>query len=324
MTMVSPGPIAVNLRTDNSGRKGPALAGYMHPGYAESLAEFGTPRELPRCGGWILERQIPGFLYYDAMGCYPLFFCQDWSQLCVDLEDIGDELVSVALVTDPFGVYDRAYLEQCFDVVIPFKEHFVIDCSQPMNVIVSKNHQYQARKALKEVYVERCREPIQFLDEWVALYNTLIKRHHLEGIQAFSRVAFAKQLKIPGMVMLRAMHQDVTVGAILSFVQGQVGYAHLTASSEIGYKLGVSYALFWCAIEYLSDKVRWVSIGAGAGIANDGTDGLNFFKRGWSTGTRTAYFCGRIFNHKRYAEIVQAMGISATDYFPAYRRGEFT
>lgn len=32
---------------------------YSHPGYAESLSEFGVPRSLPRCGGWLLERAFP-------------------------------------------------------------------------------------------------------------------------------------------------------------------------------------------------------------------------------------------------------------------------
>jgi hypothetical protein len=82
------------------------ITGYLHPGYAASLAEFGTPRLLPRSEGWILERQIPGSPYSDGMGCYPLFACQDWSQLHADLESIGSELVSLALVTDPFGKYD--------------------------------------------------------------------------------------------------------------------------------------------------------------------------------------------------------------------------
>lgn len=297
--------------------------GYMHPGYAESLAEFGSPHELPRCGGWVLVRQVPGFPDHDAMGCYPLFACRDWSQLHADLDDIENDLVSLALVTDPFGAYDSAYLERCFDVVIPFKEHFVIDCSQSMNVIVSKNHRYQARKALKKVQVEKCQEPARFTEEWVTLYNTLISRYNLKGIQAFSRTAFAKQLSIPGMVMLRALYEGNTIGAILSFVQGDVGYAHLVASNETGYELGVSYALFWCTIEYLSDKLRWLSIGAGAGVSNDGKDGVSFFKRGWATGTRTTYFCGRTFDHDKYAEITHAKGISATDYFPAYRQGEF-
>ena len=57
-------------------------------------------------------------------------------------------------------------------------------------------------------------------------------------------------------------------------------------------------------------------------INNDGTDGLSRFKRGWSTGTRTAYFCGRIFDHARYSEIMSVEGGGTTDYFPAYRKGE--
>ena len=95
------------------------MTGYMHPGYVESLKEFGTPRALPRCRGWILERQIPGYPYHDAMGCYPLFACQDWSQLHLDLEEVGSELVSLALVTDPFGEYDEA-----LDVIHFSRQHF--------------------------------------------------------------------------------------------------------------------------------------------------------------------------------------------------------
>ena len=55
--------------------------GYAHPAYAESLAEFGVPRLLPRSGGWILERRIESFPDRDAAGCYPLFSCRDWSRL---------------------------------------------------------------------------------------------------------------------------------------------------------------------------------------------------------------------------------------------------
>jgi len=51
--------------------------------------------------------------------------------------------------------------------------------------------------------------------------------------------------------------------------------------------------------------------------------GLSRFKRGWSTGVRTAYFCGRIFDEKRYQEIREQRSLPATSYFPAYRLGEF-
>lgn len=299
--------------------------GYIHPGYTESLAEFGTPRKLPRSKGWILVRQVPGFPYRDAMGCYPLFACQDWSHLHADLEYIGNDLVSLSLVTDPFGEYDEAYLNQCFkDVVIPFKEHFIIDLCRPMNTVVSSHHRRYARKALQDLYVEKCDDPTQFLNEWVDLYANLIKMYNIKGILAFSRLAFAKQLSVPGIVVFRAVYEERTVGMLLWYIQGEVAYYHLGASSDFGYELRASFALFWSAIEYFAaNGLRWLNLGAGAGVESSGADGLSRFKRGWSTGTRTAYFCGRIFDHARYSEIVKAKGISATDYFPAYRKGEF-
>ena len=53
--------------------------GYLHPMYAQSLIEYGTPLELPFSKGWILKRSIPGTNQFDGMGCYPIFACQDWS-----------------------------------------------------------------------------------------------------------------------------------------------------------------------------------------------------------------------------------------------------
>ena len=301
------------------------MNGYMHPRYAESLSEFGTPRELPRCRGWILERHIPGFPHQDAMGCYPLFACQDWSKVHLDLDEIEDgDIVSLALVADPFGEYDEVYLHRCFkDLVLPFKDHFVVDLRRPMNDFVSQHHHYYAQRALKKVIVETCSDPARLLDEWAKLYATLIKRHKLRGIKAFSRTAFARQLSIPGLVFFRAVSEGITVGAHLWYVQGEVAYSHLAAFSPVGYELMVSYAIYWSAIAYFTRKVRWLDLGAGAGVKRGGIDGLSQFKRGWSTGTRPAYFCGRIFNRERYGEIVEIRGISATDYFPAYRKGEF-
>lgn len=298
---------------------------YKHPRYAKSLSDFGIPRELPLCQGWILQRQIPEFPYHDAIGCYPLFACQDWSRLHMDLDGIrDDDLVSITLVTDPFGTYNEAYLQRCFpDLVRPFKEHFVVDLSRPLNEFVTKHHRYYARRALAGVTVETCPDPGQLLDEWVDLYATLSKRHNFNGIKAFSRRAFAMQLSVPGLVVFRAISHGLMVGAHLWYIEGEVAYSHLAAFSPMGYELMASYALYWSAIRYFADKVRWLVLGAGPGAQSDDTDGLSWFKQGWSTGTRTVYLCGRIFNWERYSEIVRAKGISTTHYFPAYRRGEF-
>jgi|WetSurMetagenome_2_1015567.scaffolds.fasta_scaffold106994_2 hypothetical protein len=299
--------------------------GYLHPGYAESLAEFGTPKELSGCKGWILKRRIPDSPFYDGMGCYPIFVCQDWSKLCSDLEEIGNELVSLSVVTDPFGGYDESYLRKCFkDVIVPFKEHFVIDLSRDIKTFVSGHHLRYAHKAIQQVQIEIAQKPEQFATEWFDLYATLINRHNIQGIPAFSKSSFEKQLKVPGIIMFRAIYEEITVGMVLWYIQKDICYYHLGAYSDIGYTLRASFALFRTAIQYFISKgFQWLNLGSGAGIMGNSQDGLSRFKSGWATGTRTAYFCGRIFDRSRYAEIIQGKGICATDYFPAYRIGEF-
>ncbi len=300
-----------------------AVTGYMHPGHAESLAEFGAPRELPRSGGWLLERTIPGTEARDAMGAYPLFACRDWTGLRTDLDDLQGELVSAALVADPFGRYDRTLLDECFTTVIPFKEHFVADLSEPPEAFVSKHHRRHALKALSEMEVQVCGEPPALLEEWISLYSTLIERHGITGIRAFSRTAFARQLALPGMVALRAERGGAAVAANLFFLQGQTAYDHLTAMSSEGYECRASYALKWYALQYFRGKARWIDWGGGASATADHSDGLTVFKQGWAQTTRPAYFCGRILDEAKYRQITHAKNLEHSRWFPAYRDGEF-
>ena len=299
--------------------------GYLHSLYSESLSEFGRPRLLPECGGWILERRIPNASELDAMGCYPLFACSDWSRLRVDLKSIGESLVSLSVVTDPFGDCDLHSLRDCFpEVVSPFKEHFVVDLSRDPATFVHAHHRRNARKALQEMRVESCKNPLDHLDDWVSLYATLIARHEIRGLTAFSPEAFAKQLQVPGIVMLRAIRDAATIGILLWYTQGERAYYHLGAYSPLGYDLKASFALFSFSLEYFAkQETNWLNLGAGAGAIAGTKSGLSRFKQGWSTGTKTAYFCGRVFAPGKYRELVSAGKVSGTNYFPAYRAGEF-
>jgi hypothetical protein len=300
-------------------------SGYLHPQYAASFAEFGVPRELPRSGGWILERVIPCGPFRDAMGCYPLFACRDWSQLAADLENAAAGLVCLSVVTDPFGAYDPALLQVCFpDKVMPFKEHYCIDLTRPMEEYVQHEHRCNARRALKRLCVELCEDVQASLEDWTQLYTYLIRRHGITGIRAFSRAAFACQFTVPGFVAFRASYQSATVGMALLYVQDNVAYGHLMACNELGYQMDSASALYWRAIEYCRGRgLQWFDLGAGPGLGTHRGDGVSQFKQGWSTGTRTTYFCGRIFDRGVYDRILKSGGIPDTAYFPAYRAGEF-
>ena len=297
-------------------------AGYAHPSYVQSLADFGTPRLLPRSQGWILVRRVPGHSCLDAMGPYPLFACVDWSMLAHDLEELSDELLTLAVVPDPFGDHNEADLRKCFEVVRVWKPRYVVDLSYPTRPIGKARHRTYARAALRHVSVESHPTPAALAREWAELYAELIRRHRLTGIKAFSPRCLAAQLSVPGMVAFVARRQGAAVAMQLWLVHDDVAYFHLGASSAEGYRIRASYALQLVASDWFVGKVRWLDLGAAAGTGPGGSGGLAQFKRGWSTGTRPTYFCARVFDDVRYADVLHASGVAETDYFPAYRRGE--
>jgi hypothetical protein len=298
-------------------------AGYLHPDYAASLSGFGTPRSLAGCGGWIIQRPIPNSASSDGMGCYPLFCCVDWRALAHDVSGLEDSLVSLVIVADPLGAHSVPLLSSTFDSVAAFKDHFVIETGRPLSAFVSRSHRAHAHRALKRVDVELCAEPSAFLDEWERLYGVLAARHAIAGLRRFSRTAFAQQLAVPGLVMFRASTCGQTIGLDLWYEQDGNVQNHLTAVDENGYALRASYALKWRALEFFADRARWINLGGESGAGSGAGSGLTAFKRGWSTGRKTAWLCRRVLQPAVYSELVRARGAAAEDYFPAYRRGEF-
>lgn len=297
--------------------------GYLHPGYAASLVGFGRPVALPRCGGFVLERPVGAGGDVDAMGCYPLFACRDWSALAGDVDELARRVVSLVLVTDPFAEVEPAALRRAFpDRCMPFKEHCVVDLGRPLESSVSRHHRRCARRALARVSVERCETPLEALDEWIALHAHLVARHRIRGLRAFSRSAFAGQLALPGAVLLRARAGGEAVGMQLWLVHGDVAYGHVLAFDEAGYALGAPYAMYWWALEHFASRVAWCDLGAVPGASDDAASGLRRFKQGWATGTRTAWLCGRIGDRRRYEALAREAGAAGSAYFPAYRAGE--
>ncbi len=303
------------------------VSGYCHSDYTRSFFELGRAIELPGSGGTLIERPIGSGHDSDAMGPYPRFFCQDWSGLSEDLTLLEKDtsLVSVVLVTEPFGDFEPQALRACFqDLFTPFKHHHLVDLQNDHLSGISSNHKRNAKRALRSVSIDVCTRPIEYLDDWDALYSVLVSRHDISGMVAFSREAFEKQMQVPGMVAFRAHYEGTTIGMLLWYRMGDVAYYHLGAYSEAGYEMRASFALFWTAIEYFREGgLGWLDLGAGAGIDSDVDDGLTRFKKGWSNDTRVVYLCGRILDSDRYHALSAAACKPVNGYFPAYRAGEF-
>ena len=262
----------------------------------------------------------------DAMGCYPVFSCRNWRGLAADFDAIGDEWVSLVVVTDPFAEMTEAELWLPFrDLVREYKAHFVVDLARPPGEFVSAHHLRNALTARRAVAVRTGPPTSELLETWVALYGNLIARHQIRGFAAFSGSSFECQFRVPGLIVQWAEMDGAVVGMVLWYVSDDRAYYHLGAYSEAGYAVKCSFALFLDAIErFPATGVRWLALGAGAGAVNDGSDGLTRFKRGWATTTRMTYLCGRVFDTCRYRAACVAKGVPPdAGYFPAYRAGEF-
>ncbi len=188
-----------------------------------------------------------------------------------------------------------------------------------------RRHRRNVAKALDQLSVETCANPVEILDAWVDLYSQLIQRHAITGISAFSRDCFRQQLTVPGLTLLKASTGGEIVGLHWWFEHDDVAYGHLGATSARGYDLMASYALYWHAIQHFRRRVRWLDLGGAAGPPEHSSEnGLTHFKSGWSTGVRQVYLCGRIFQPHTYARLVEASGVGATSYFPAYRSADIS
>ena len=295
--------------------------GYLSPLYAASLAEFGYPVELPRSRAWVLKRPVGVADLDDAIGIYPRLTCEDWTGLLADIETLSQSIVCLSFVTDVFTPLSLSSLTDTCDTAFEYKTHHLVDFESFREETVSRGARYRARRGLKAVRVDLCDKPLDYLDDWVALYEQLIARHSITGIQRFSRLSFERQFLVPGLLMFRATHAGQTVGIYLVYIAGDVAYYHLAAYNETGYSSFASYALQWTVLEYLKTRVRWLDLGAAPGMKDTTSDGLSRFKRAWANAERRAIFCGKICDREAYTMLCKTTNTTHESFFPAYRSG---
>lgn len=296
----------------------PDSGGYRGPAYPHALVHVGRPVALERSRGWCLLRPIEGTDACDACGPYPLCVCDDWKRIAEDAAALSSAAVSLTLVTDPFADVSPRTLAGAFpDLCIPFKRHYVV---RPGTAPVDDHHRRNVRVGLRNTEVDIEDGADRWLPDWIRLYDHLVLRHSIDGVARFSPESFARQFRVPGMLVARATVAGDVVGMTLWAVDGERAYYHLGAYDDRGYRARASYAMFSRVFDALAARgVREVGLGAGAG-ERASSAGLERFKRGWATETRQVYLCGRILDQAAYEAACRSRGrLGVQGFFPAYR-----
>lgn len=301
-----------------------AMFGYADPRYAETLREFGDPVRLANCEGHILKRRVPGSDLFDAMGVYPLFQCRHWDQIGADLESLRTfGLVSLVLVSDPMMLESERAAFDHFDVVRPFKRHFVTELDGFSEQSMSSHHRRYTRKAARTLSVDLVVDPLKYLDEWCRFYEVLCRRHGIGDLRAFSTPAFEALFRLENVIYMRALKDGVAVGGQVYVCTETTVFAHLSAYSESGYEHGASYILDRVTIDHFKGRKQSIDWGGGLCAYDQAPDGLAWYKKGWSTSERTSYLLGSVLDPETYEFLVRTRDPAQSSYFPAYRAGEF-
>ncbi len=297
--------------------------GYLHPDYARSFAGIGEPVRLEQAGGWLLRRPIAGGPRFDLAAPYPLFFCSDLSQLARDLEGLeveGSGPVSAVFITDPFEDGSVTQVLAGFDLVTPFKSHYVAPLDRPWRSYCRKRHRRYARRARRELEICRVDDPASRAEIFWRLYRDLAGR--ASDLRRLSREIVAAHLRLPGLALFEAADASRVLGLASYMEVGDRAYAHLIAMSPEARRRFATHGLYAAALDYYQERAAAIDFGGNAGPADDPEDGLSRFKQGWTAEVRTAYLCGKILDREVYDSLCAAAGPAGSGYFPAYRASE--
>jgi hypothetical protein len=288
---------------------------YASEAYAKAFYGLAEPVACLAWDNFVLKRPIPGTDLFDALGSYPLAVLPgDPTTLSAGIEALRAQgLVSVVLVADALCAPTRKVLEGVFDLVRPFKTHYLHDYTSTF--AYGRHHRYEVRRS-RAVCEVRGVDYAANKDVWEKLYSELVARHSVSGVQRFSAHYFDALGQVPGLHALAAFFDDRIVAMHLFFEHDGIAYSHLAASDVDGYRVRGAYALNAFAIEYFRG-LKLLDFGAGAGTSDDPSDGLAKFKRGFANRTEIFYLCGKVLDPKSYQALSQGKEDAA--YFPAYR-----
>lgn len=284
--------------------------------YAASLSHWGEALFVPAWRTSVIVRSTESG-DQDAAGTYPIAVLPEDADLRGGLNFLRERgLVSIVLALDDFHHPPLEDLRKHFDVVRPFKSHYIF---QPEKGPLSydKHHRYELRQALKNVQVETL-ELRAHLPEWVDLYRNLTLRHGLKGVHDFPFSHHEALATLDGVTAFGAWTEGRLVSCHIWVHHDGYAHSHLAASSVEGYKCRAAYAVNDAAIQHFGDA-KLLNFGGSAGHQETG-DGLAKFKKGFSNGLANSYICGAILDLRRYDELRAKRGISRqVEFFPAYR-----
>ena len=295
----------------------PNVHPYATLAYARSLAHVGRPLNVPEWNCHVIVRDWKG-LAQDAIGPYPIACIAHDANLKSGLSRLREAgLVTVTAVIDGLVGPALPDFQREFSHFGPYKTHYIVDQTE-QSYQPTKHHRDEIRRASHkgvEVAVVRLDE---ILDDWNALYGSLVSRHGVDETQRFPRESFVALSECPGVVVIAAYIGSELISAHLWIQYGNTVWSHLAASSERGYATSATYAVYDQSIRYFGGRI--ISLGGVAGRRDSTADGLARFKSGFANRIQASYLIGAVLDKAAYVRLSEGQTEQLKEsFFPSYR-----
>lgn len=297
----------------------------MSLGMSKIFSHMGEPFYIEPLSTWSIIRNTPVKGVCDIMANYPVLpIYNDIASLRDGIEYIKKEIphaASFTFVSDPFYGISSKQLSFYLDYYSPFKTHYFYD-NRLSNKQFTKHHRYEVRRSLDKVNVKidgiTNRERDLF-----DIYKFLVSKHKITGILNYDISSFKYMAQVNGFVLFNAYDYNNKIESFHIWAEtNDYAYSFLAASTDIGYKLMASYAIYDTAVKHFDNK-KVISFGGGAGLREQVNCGLSRFKEGFSNSYGKSYVCGKILSSELYYELCKSVPTKrgGSSYFPLYRGG---
>ena len=251
--------------------------------------------------------------YVDYINVYPFFMekdnaCYYW----------GSSVVSATMVTNPLSGLTIGY---------PYKEHYIVDLPSYDFKDLPENHRRNIKRYIKEdsevTLVSRIvTNKHDGIEDYIHnYYQNLVKRHNISGVTDYSKGQIRQLIDVPGAVLFETLyyksifHIPYTINYSLFYIDGDDVYYHLSAQNDEGYKLASNFVMMHTAITFFK-SLGLNKLLLGAVADTSAGNGLQRFKKGFSTESRWNHIVKYVVNNEKYVELSEG---KTGDYFPLYR-----
>jgi len=187
------------------------------------------------------------------------------------------------------------------------------------NIMNSYNSKVRnmVKRALEKIEISKSND----IETFQKIYNETMQKNNASDFYYFDNEYYQNLINNKDIELYQCVYDDKIVAMAFFMFGNDIAHYHLSANTELSYKLNSNYALLHYMFEIAKDRgIDYFLLGGGSTSNED--DPLFKFKKKFSKETKPFFISGKIYNqdvYNEYNKIWQEQSNEDIKYFLKYR-----